>query len=280
MGIRELVVRHLCEIGPSLSNQSFGINKPDFIAGLFNRQSFINHLFDNQVCNACSSLSCTHENKGLILQPRSLHSSSTHETGERNRCSSLDIIIKSADFLTVLGEESKGVGVAKVLELNENPREFFAQRSDYLMHESIILFPSDTRFWNSSIERIFEKLGIVSSNIDGNWEAMLWRDASACSVQIQFSNRNSHAVSSKVSQTKDSLSISHNHYLDVIERPIIQQLANTSLVFNGDVKTSWSLKNIAILLAGFTDRRGIDVGHHLRNMINDDSIKKSLISLL
>mmetsp|Transcript_7992 Transcript_7992/g.18229 ORF Transcript_7992/g.18229 Transcript_7992/m.18229 type:complete len:285 (-) Transcript_7992:656-1510(-) len=168
MSIWKFVVRHLCKIGSSPCNQTLGVDQPDLLASLFHRQSLINHLFNNQICDACSGLSCTHEDKGFVLKSCSLHSSGTHEPCKCDRCSSLNVVIESANLIMVFSEKSECICVAEVLKLNEDSREFFVQRSDDLMQKCIILLPCDAGFWNSCVKWILKKLGVVGSNINGN----------------------------------------------------------------------------------------------------------------
>mmetsp|Transcript_24540 Transcript_24540/g.38620 ORF Transcript_24540/g.38620 Transcript_24540/m.38620 type:complete len:346 (-) Transcript_24540:131-1168(-) len=228
MGIRDLVV--LQGGASSGSDQSLRVYQPATFSGLLLGESLGNHLIHNQICNACTSFSSTHEDKEFILQCCSLDATSGHQSRKSDGGSTLDIVIERTDLVAISVEQAEGIAVAKVLELNEEPWVLVVQGHNQFINELIVLLALHPRIRGSSIEGIVDETLGIGSDVDRDGQAASRGDARAGGVEVELANRDAHSISAKVTESQDSLTIRHYNHLDVLVRPIVQQFPDASLV--------------------------------------------------
>lgn len=106
--------------GPVLVDQSFGVSEPDALPAFFERSIlFLKEREAQQVCDAYSGFSSTHDQDAVFLDHCVRHLQCTLEAGQTHARSSLDIVIKRTLVVSILFQESECIFVAKVFELHQ-----------------------------------------------------------------------------------------------------------------------------------------------------------------
>mmetsp|Transcript_26632 Transcript_26632/g.60785 ORF Transcript_26632/g.60785 Transcript_26632/m.60785 type:complete len:212 (-) Transcript_26632:463-1098(-) len=203
-----------------LHYQPLGVNKPASPLGLILGHTLRYQLLHNEISDSSSSLPCPVEQEQLILQLGALHACRTQESCQGDRRSSLNVVVERADAMPVLLKELERRGVPKVFKLDQHPREVLMKTDQHFFHELHVLLSSHTGLFQARVVGIVDQTLSIRSHIHSYGQTAIRVDATACSVQIQLANWNSHPIRAQVSQTQYPLSISDHDDVHLLRRPI------------------------------------------------------------
>ncbi|SPZ62059.1 Uncharacterised protein [Serratia quinivorans] len=80
-------------------------------------QTFGFHLGDNLLGNAAAGGTGTQEGHGLVTQLAARSAAGGNQATQRNRCGTLNIVVKAADFVTIAVQQRSRVVLSEILEL-------------------------------------------------------------------------------------------------------------------------------------------------------------------
>src|SRR5712691_3116852 len=143
--------------------QSTTVQEPEFCARLFLRETFAHHRCNNLVTDAGRSRARAKNRDTLLAEFcfRQLHRRQQPREGHRAR--SLDVVIKSAQAVRITLKKARSILLSEVLPLQQDVREFTHDSLDKCFDERIVLGSPHALVPPAQIERIGEKLLVISS---------------------------------------------------------------------------------------------------------------------
>lgn len=87
-------------------------------------------------------------------------------------------------------------------------------------------------------------------------------------------------MSPEIAEPENTLAVRHNDRAYVVLGPIFNDLVHVTLVVDADEQASRSSVNQSELLTRQTNRRGVDQGHHLLDILAEETIEEPLVSVL
>jgi hypothetical protein len=105
-------------------------------------------------------------------------------------------------------------------------------------------------------------------------------DAGRRRVESELADRDPHAAGALVAQPEDPLVIGDHDQPDVLEGGVAQDLEHAAAMVGGDPQPPRAAEDVAELLAGSSDGRGIDDGKELLDVIDEHAVEEMLIAIL
>src|SRR5436190_21127564 len=143
----------------------------------------------------------------MIRQLRLSHLRRRQEPGHRDRPGTLNVIIKSAESITVTLEDSGRVVLGKVFPLKQDIREFPDHRLNEGFDEVIVFLAAHPLVPPAEIQRIVQQITIVSTYIQHDWHRCRRMNSRAQRVQRELANRNAHAANTEIAESEYALAI-------------------------------------------------------------------------
>mmetsp|Transcript_33427 Transcript_33427/g.60388 ORF Transcript_33427/g.60388 Transcript_33427/m.60388 type:complete len:218 (+) Transcript_33427:1061-1714(+) len=205
MGERNLMV---LEIFTGLAHQPATINKKTLLACLFQRSAeLLMHEFGEEITNTRTSFTSAVKQNTLVLQTFSSGTESSHNARNSDGSCTLNIVIEAAHLLSVIIQQSKGISVTEILKLNHDMGLPCFQGIHELTDKLIEFHTRNAFVTDALVGWIFEKSLVISTNVKTNGKGKLWADTTNCSIKLNFTLTDTHAISSQVTKTKDAFSI-------------------------------------------------------------------------
>ena len=120
--------------------------------------------------------------------------------------------------------------------MDDLPRPDRIQSNHQLIQELLLLSIRHLLHTSTQIQRILQESLIIGTKIQTQRQSILGSNTSTACIQGQFSYRNSHAIDTKIAQSKDARAIGDNGNLDLRLGPVAQDIDNISAVLPGDIK--------------------------------------------
>merc|ERR1719245_1979725 len=105
-------------------------------------------------------------------------------------------------------------------------------------------------------------------------------EASSSNIEIKLSNTDTKSTNSKISQTKNPGSISHNNCINLITLPVVNHAGHLPLVILAEVHASGSSVQVREVGASPAHCGRVDDGSHLIEVIHQQSVEQCLIPVL
>ena len=99
-------------------------------------------------------------------------------------------------------------------------------------------------------------------------------------VKREFTNRDTHAVSAKVTKAEYSLAIGGDDDAGPLVRPVLQNFLDSAPVTPGDIKTPGFAVYMLKFLACLTNSGCVNQRHHFFDVIHHNPVKKDLVAVL
>src|SRR5436190_3140383 len=126
--------------------------------------------------------------------------------------------------------------------------------------------------------RIFKQCGVISAHIQADRQADRGMNARASGIKQQFAYRNSHAAYALVAQAKNAFIIRNYQQSNIAVAEIMQPLSHLATVCRTQKQPARASKNMAVSLAGQTDRRSIDDRRQPLQVLDQYAKKECFIS--
>lgn len=121
---------------------------------------------------------------------------------------------------------------------------------------------------------------IIGANVKSDGQALVWLDAGQGRVQGELADGYAHALGSKVTEAEDALAVGDDDGSHVVLGPVFQHVVDVALVVDADEEATGPAEYQAELLAGQTDRRRVDQGHHLLHVLAQQLVEELLVAVL
>jgi hypothetical protein len=280
MGVVQFV---LLETSALLANKTAAVEHVDLFPRLLNGLAVLfRHAARDEVGNTDTSFTTSKEHESMFadLVVRGKWERGKN-TSKAYSSSALDVIVESTVAFTGVFEETEGVEVSEVFELEEHVTAPFIDGSGHeFLDEFVKFWSAYTRSLRAHVVWVLQLLGGVGADIKSDWQAHLRGDASACNVQGELSNGNTHSIDTLVTEAKNTLSISENDGANVWLMPAVEDFPDVSLVLVADVKAARLAEDVREVLASSANSWGVHKWHDLFDVLNHDFEVQVLVTLL
>jgi hypothetical protein len=99
-------------------------------------------------------------------------------------------------------------------------------------------------------------------------------------VVLRSTYRDTDTVDTEIAQTKNARAIGDDTNLGILARPVSEHSTNGLSLLDGDVQSLGASVNARVLQADITDCGGIDEGHELSDVVDEETIEKVGILVL
>jgi hypothetical protein len=93
-------------------------------------------------------------------------------------------------------------------------------------------------------------------------------------VVLRSTYRDTDTVDTEITQTKDARAIGDDANLRILARPVSEHSTDGLSLLDGDVQSLGASVNARVLQADITDCGGIDEGHELSDVVDEETIEK------
>src|SRR5215472_3700369 len=154
----------------------------------------------------------------------------------------------------------------------------------HCLHErldELIVFVSANSFVTpTEIQGISQQLFVVGPYVQHDWQGRSRMNSRAECVKRELADRDAHAADAQIAKAENALAVGYDHDLDGFVRRIIEQAANFIAIWIRDVQTARSAEYVTVKPAAFPDCGRVDDGHHLGDVLLQQSVKERLITIL
>src|SRR6516165_9702196 len=102
----------------------------------------------------------------------------------------------------------------------------------------------------------------------------------ACRIQSELSNRDTHAIGTKIAEPESAFTVCNHNHLHIPGRPILQSFPDFAGVSHRDKNAAWATENVPKFLACQPNRWRIDNRHHFFQVIQDGTVEQCLVAIL
>src|SRR5664279_5481411 len=142
----------------------------------------------------------------------------------------LDIVVEGAEPVAVAFKQSSCVDAGKILPLQQHMGTALDHGADEGFDEIVVFGISYPLVTPPHIERIFEALHIVGTDIEQYRQTLLWVNASARGIQRELADGDSHASGTLIAESENALAIADHDRTDCVVAGMPEDLANLMLV--------------------------------------------------
>lgn len=183
LGIELLVALEIANFTRG-GQQTVDVAHPDSAACVFCADAISFHGLAAQICDTDGRLTSAHEHNRVISECFACQSRRGIQSTDSNGCRSLNIIVECAIVIAVFVEESEGIMIAEIFELNERILTVTLDHGRHeFVDELVICRSGDTFLSQTNVQRVFQKVFVVGADIDQNGQALVRFDAGQGSVQ-------------------------------------------------------------------------------------------------
>mmetsp|Transcript_25597 Transcript_25597/g.80132 ORF Transcript_25597/g.80132 Transcript_25597/m.80132 type:complete len:512 (+) Transcript_25597:550-2085(+) len=273
--VGQLVLGKVLSFGALVSDKAGAVHEVDALARLLDGLArLLGDGARDEVGDADTGLSGTVEEECLVLEFHASEPLGSEEPSEHDRGGALDVIIEAGALVLVLVQEAEGVLVAKVLELQQHLVAVLVARSrDELVHELIVGRAAIAVVAQPDVARVGEELLVVRANVDVHRQAGARVDAGAGRIERQLADGDAHAIHAEVAEPEDTLAVGEDDGGNVLLRPVVQHLADVTLVPQTQVEAPRRLgDDLAPLLACLAHRRRVHERHELGHVAHEQRV--------
>ena len=155
-----------------------------------------------------------------------------------------------------------GIGLGKILELNQNSRPPRLQSVDETINKCAVFRSVDSRRPSPHVHWIFKGLPIVCAHVKCNRQRVSRRDTTTGGVQGQLADRNTHAANPLVAQSQHPFPVGHHHHFNFILCNAAQYFIQKFTVVIRNKDAAGTAIDVREMLTGITDGRGINDREH------------------
>lgn len=201
--------------------------------------------------------------------------------GGNSRRSRLDVVVEHRGAAAVLVEEAEAVGVAKVLELEQDRlAEAALGGGDELVDELVVRVAADALVAEADVEGVFQQGLGVGTGVDADGEGEGRVEPAVRRVALHFTHGDAHALDAQVAQPEHALAVGEADELHVALRPVLEHRVDAPAVRHRDEEAPRAAEEEAVLEARLPDRRAVDDGLQLLGIVHQHPVEEALVALL
>ena len=251
-------------------HEPLGVEEEAVLEGVLAFNAFGDHGVDEEFGDAGGGFAGAEEEEALIgkLLLRDAKSGVDARDGHGSRA--LDVVIEAEDLVLVAFEKVEGVVVAEVLELDEDVGPAAAGFGDEFLDEFVVGFARHAFLTQAEVHRIVQVFRVVRADVDGDGKRLFRGDAGAGRVERELAAGDAHAVDTEVAEAENALAVGHDDDVDFLVRAVFNDFADAALVVDRDEGAARIAVDMAELLADLADGRGVDHGHVVVDVVDQD----------
>ncbi len=163
-------------------------------------------------------------------------------------------------------QQGHGIGLGKVFKLNHNAGPACLHCVDELVDECIIFVLANARVTHPHVHGIFQRLLIVSANVQRDRQGVGRRNTAAGGVQRELANSDTHTTNALIAKPQHPLTVGDYHNLDLILGYAAKNFIHVFTLAIGDEDTAGAAIDIREFLTGIADRWGVNNRHHFHQV--------------
>ena len=208
---------------------------------------------------------------------RALHLGRVDHARERDARSALDVIVKDAGLVAIALEEMHCVDAGPVFEVDAALREDFLHGLDELVDEGIEVFRRRPTLAQAEVERIIEVLLVVRTRVEVHRHEPLRRYCGRGRVELELSDRNTHAVRAEVTETEDAATVGDANEAHILDGPIAQNFLHMATALDRKVHAARAAEDVTKFEARVANGRVVHDGKESRRIGHDRAVEERLI---
>jgi len=181
--------------------------------------------------------------------------------------------------MAIVLEDPEGVALVEVLPLDQSVGEHLAHALDERFDEVVVLLAGDAAGAVPDVERVFQQRGVVGADVEADGQHLGWMDAGTGHVERQLADGDAHPPGALVAETEDALVVGDHDQADVLVGEVAQARRDAVDVVRSEPDPAHVAHDVAEALAGFTDRRGVDDGHQLGEVLHQHPVEQHLVAV-
>jgi len=226
----ELVLGKL--VATVVGDETLGVDQPEALSGLVLSEALVHEELDELLGDTNTGRASTEEDSTLVSGGNLGLLDTVDEATEDDSTSTLDVVVEHGVGVLVALERREGV--LEVLVLDDNTGPALGKGGHELVKELTLLIGGDLVASAAHVERVVAELLVAGAQVEGQGESSIGSDTSAGSVESKLADRDTHAVDTKVTKTKDTRAVSDDGDLDVVG-PVLDDGVEVALVREGEV---------------------------------------------
>ncbi len=201
------------------------------------------------------------------------------ETGQDHGGRSLDVVVEARQAVAEAGQDPEGVVLLEVLPLDDRVREGHADTLDERLQDVVIGLAAEPGGPIAEVERIGQEVLAVGTDVQRDGERAGRVDAGGGAVQRKLADRDRHPTHALVAEAQDPLVVGHHDQAHVLGRPG-QDRRDPTGVGGRDPDAPRPAEDVAELLAGPPDGRGVDDRQELLEVLDEEPVEQGLVAVM
>jgi hypothetical protein len=263
----------------SFQEQALRVDCEDPPANLLRGETFPFEHRTEVGCGAPAGLAEADDAKAFVPKPALLDSHGGHERCAGGRSGALDVVVKGQQALAVALEQGKRLVLGEVLPLDERIREAALDTEHKSLDESPVRLALEPRLAVAEVEGISEQGRVVGADVEADRQRASRVNPARGDVEADLADRDAHTVSAEVAEAEDALAIGDHHELDLRQGAVGEDLVDCADCVGVHIDAAGAAHDVRQLLAGLTDRRGVDDRKHLGEILRQQSIEQRLVAV-
>lgn len=215
-----------------VGDETLGVNKPEALSGLVLGETLVHEELNELLGNTDTGRASTEEDGTLVSSGDLGLLDTVDETTKDDGTGTLNVVVEHCVGVLVTLERREGV--LEVLVLDDDTGPALGESGHELVEELTLLVGSDLVTSAAQVERVVAELLVAGAQVESQGKGGIGSDTSAGSVESELADRNTHAVNTKVTETKNTRAISDDGDLDVVG-PVLDDGVEVALVGEGEV---------------------------------------------
>lgn len=226
----ELVLGKL--VATVVGDETLRVDQPEALSGLVLSETLVHEELDELLGDTNTGRASTEEDGALVSSGNLGLLDTVDEATEDDSTGTLDVVVEHGVGVLVTLERREGV--LEVLVLDDNTGPALGKGGHELVEELTLLIGGDLVASAAHVQRVVAELLVAGTQVEGQGKSGIGSDTSAGSVESKLADRDTHAVDTKVTETKDAGAISDDGDLDVVG-PVLDDGVEVALVREGEV---------------------------------------------
>ncbi len=278
-GVRRLEV---AQVGPVVGEQPVAAHAPEPSGGHVQREPGAVHRVAQLVGDADAGRARAEHHDPVLLERHATDRARGEDGGEVDRARALHVVVERERGGPEALQDASGVAGAEVLPVQQRVREETGRDGDVPVDERVVLLPLHPRPGDAEVERVVEQLLAVGAHVEHDRERARRVDARGGGVDVELPDRDLDAADSPVADTEDALGVGRDDQVDVVGSAAARQecALDPIGVLDGEVDAARAAVLVAVALDRFADRRRVDDGQHLGQMVTEQPEEQDFVPVV
>ena len=255
------------EVHPALVDEPVRVDEGDVLVHLAVRHARRTERHPEQPGDADARGSGAHDDHADLLERLVRTARSGEHTGQDDGGRALDVIVEGRQAVPVPIEESEGIVLLEVLELDEAAGPHLVHAGDECLHQLVVRLTPKARLSVSEVERVGQQRRVVGADVERDRQGEARMDAACRGVQGELADGDGHTAGTLVAQAQDALVVRDHDEPNVGERALAQHARDASDIVWGDPCAPGPPDDVAVLLAGASHGRRVHDGQEFGEVL-------------